>query len=218
MHNLNILVVENESLIALELTQVLQKFGCGIVRYATTAKKAYKIMEDKEINLIFMDINLNAELTGIELYQRFNRDILIIYLSAYNDDKTIEQAIQTNPLGYLIKPYKEDDLKALLLLAKHKIHRSSSIALGKGYSFDTKEERLYLNDSYINLGIKELKLLKLLIYARGNIIAFSTIEAEVWEDDFVSNTAVRTLIYRLRVKLEYKLITTVYKQGLKLEG
>jgi len=127
----------------------------------------------------------------------------------------------------LIKPYSSDELKALLLLAKYKIidhdsskptsDRNETVTLGEGYCFDEKKEKLYFNDIHINLGTKELKLLKLLIYHRGFIVEFETIENELWNDNTISTSAVRTLIYRLRGKMEYKFIETVYNQGLKLD-
>lgn len=228
MNNLNVLIVEDESLIALELTQLVSSFGCHLVKYATHPKKATKLMQEEKINLILMDINLKCDTTGIELYKSFQTDIPIIYMTAYNDEETIERAIQTNPLGYLIKPYKQDELKALLLLAKHKIIRYNTsksiinhtdiLTLGEGYFFDEKKEILYFKDVHINLGAKELNLLKLLIYNRGFIVDFKTIENELWNDNTVTASAVRTLIYRLRGKLEYKLIETVYNKGLKLNN
>ena len=224
MNNLNVLIVEDESLIALELMQLVSSFGCNLVKYATHPKKATKLMQEEKINLILMDINLKFDTTGIELYQSFQTDIPIIYITAYNDEETIEKAIQTNPLGYLIKPYRQDELKALLLLAKYKMmsHKKSIlknnhvVTLGEGYSFDKSREKLSFNDIQINLGSKELKLLKLLINARGYIVHFDTIEAELWDDNCLSASTMRTLIYRLRGKLEYKLIENVYNQGLKL--
>jgi len=226
MNNLNVLIVEDESLIALELMQLVSSFGCHRVKYATHPDKATKIMQEDDINLILMDINLKSKTTGIELYKSFYTQIPVIYITAYNDEKTIESAITTNPLGYLIKPYNHDELKALLLLAKYKImsqNQSKSIvnhndilSLGEGFYFDENKDILYYNNIHINLGTKELKLLKLLIYNRGYIVDFKTIENELWEENTVTGSAVRTLIYRLRGKLEYKVIETIYNQGLKI--
>ena len=58
---------------------------------------------------------------------------------------------------------------------------------------------------YIKLSPKEITLLKLLIEARGTVVLFSTIESEVWQDKVPSASSVRTLVYRLRGKLQYKL-------------
>ena len=224
MDKLKILIVEDESLIALDLAHTITSFGYNVVEYATTPDMARKYLQEKEINLILMDINLNAELTGIELYASLKINIPIIYLTAYKDEETISKAVETNPLGYLVKPLNEDELNALLKLSSYKIEtpilpkplNSSHIKLGEEYYFDQEEEKLFYKKIFINLGKKELELLKLLIAAKGNIISFETIENQIWQGDFVSDSSLRTLIYRLRGKLEYKLIETVFNHGIKL--
>lgn len=224
MHNFNILIVEDESLIALELADTITNLGYHVVEYATQPSMAKQYIQDYEVHLILMDINLETKITGIELYTSLACDIPVIYLTAYKDEETISRAIETNPLGYLIKPHKEDELKALLKLAYYKLHSKKEnikaypevLHLGDGYYFNFNEDKLYFNDLSINLGEKELQLLKLLIHAKESVVTFQTIEDELWSEKAVSDSTRRTLIYRLRAKLEYKLIETVFNQGLKL--
>ena len=209
MQNFNILIVEDESLIALELADTISKIGYHVVEFATHPTMAQQCIEENEIHLILMDINLEAELSGIELYKSLKCTIPVIYLTAYKDEETISRAIETNPLGYLIKPHKEDDLKALLKLAfyklqpkKEEIGLSSELQhLGSGYYFNFNENKLYFNNIYLNLGDKELQLLKLLIEAKGSVVTFQMIENELWREKPVSDSTMRTLIYRLRGKL-----------------
>jgi len=221
--NLRILIVENESLVALELTQTIKSFGYQDVDYATNGEMSQKLFKEKTFDLILMDINLNENRDGIGLYQALQTQIPVIYITAYKDEPTIQRAIATNPIGYLIKPHKEEELKALLLLAEHKIKtfhpphaQTHTIHLGEGYYFDTKEEKLFYGDCFVHLGKKELTLLKLLIHARGNPVSYYTIEQEIWGDKSVSNSTIRTLIYRLRGKLEHKLIGSESHYGIKL--
>jgi len=224
MYDISILIIEDESLIALALKKIILSFGYKTVRYATHPKKALTIMQENEINLILMDINLKSNITGIDLYKRFKTKIPVIYLTAYNDEDTIEKAIATNPIGYMIKPYKKDDLKALLLLSIYKLNHleytalpsNDLLALGEGYRFNTSNNKLYFDNIYIKLGKKEIKLIKLLIAAKGFIVDYSTIEYELWENGIVSDSAMRTLVYRLRGKLDYKLIESIPNQGLKI--
>ena len=225
MNNLNILIVEDESLVALELSNSIENHGFNVVDYVTTPKMAIELFQKEKIDLILMDINLGEDIDGIDLYKSFNTHIPIIYLTAYQDETTISKAIETDPLGYLIKPYNENELLALLKLTTYKIHNNiikmrkgdSLLNLGWGYLYNLQENKLYFNDMYIKLSPKETALLKLLIEARGEVVLFSTIENEVWQDKIPSPSSVRTLIYRLRGKLQYKLITTEPHQGVKLE-
>jgi len=217
MGSLNILVVENESLVALEIMQSIQEFGYMQVEYATTIDMAKDILAQNSINLILMDINLGKEIDGIDFYKSLDIDTPIIYLTAYKDEATISKAIKTNPLGYLIKPVNSDELNALLKLAQYKLStQNQKIELGDGYYFDKKEDRLFYNDKFIHLGAKELKLLKLLISARGNFVSYYTIEDEIWGSESISSSSLRTLIYRLRGKLNYKLIEVENSYGVKI--
>ena len=164
-----------------------------------------------------MDINLNDKITGIELYKKLNTQIPIIYSTAYRDDKTMSEAIATTPLGYLIKPINDDELKALLKLAEYKtISLNNIIRLDKEYLFNVNEDKLFYQNSYINLGKKELELLKLLLNANESTISFERIEDEIWKNRVVSSSAVRTLIYRLRGKLGHQFIETEFNYGIKL--
>lgn len=226
MQNLEILIVEDETLLAMELAESINHMGFHVVDYVTSCAMALEVVHTSKINLILMDINLGEELTGIELYKLFDTSVPVIYLSAYRDDETIAQAIETDPIGYLVKPYDEDDLKAVLKLALFKLrthtttsyrNESERIVLGDGYAFNMVDEKLFYNDTHITLGLKELQLLKLLIANRGNVVSFITIESEIWAGQDVSGSAVRTLIYRLRGKLEYKFIKSDYDYGIRLE-
>ncbi len=223
MEKLRILVVEDESLVALEITETIKSFGYSEVCYATNSEMAKSLLQERAFDLILMDINLNEERDGIELYQSLSLSTPIIYLTAYKDEVTIHRAVTTNPLGYLIKPHKEDELKALLLLAQYKIKTSTAqpissqdVDLGEGYSFDTQEQKLFYNNIFVHLGKKELQLLQLLISAKGNFVSYYTIEHEIWGSDEVSSSTIRTLIYRLRSKLEHKLIDNEAGYGIGL--
>jgi len=225
MENLKILIIENESLVALEMMQTIKSFGYSKVDYVTNSKMAMELLKKDNFDLILMDINLGEGIDGIELYQNLGIDTPIIYITAYKDDTTIQRAIQTNPIGYLVKPHNDSELKALLLLAKKKINNisqkeenSNIVSLGEGYYFNTNEDKLFYNDVFIHLGKKELLLLKLLINARGNVISYYTIEQEIWGSQSVSDSTIRTLIYRLRGKLEHKLIESATNYGIYLKN
>ena len=145
-----------------------------------------------------------------------------IYITAYSDELTIQRAIKTNPMGYILKPFRKDDIKSALLLTIYKLQNekieknSSFIKLNDGYFYDLKNETLYYNTKPIKLSIKERQLLTILVEAKGNIVSFSDLEYLLWPDAPVSNSSLRTLVYRLRTKLEYKCIETISSIGCKI--
>ncbi len=170
------------------------------------------------------DINLKSDIDGIDLYRSLNIKTPIVYVTAYQDESTISRAVQTDPIGYLIKPYNENELLALLKLATYKIEnkiinvKNSAllIDIGEGYFYNSDEDKLFFNELYIKLSSKEHALLKLLVEAKGDTVSFNTIENKIWEESVPSASSVRTLIYRLRGKLQYKLIKTELHQGIKI--
>ena len=224
MEDLIILVVEDEGLVALEIVQTLQSFGYSNLHYATSIKRAKELLEKHPINLLIMDINLKGEEDGITFYQQLTSPPPVIYLSAYKDDTTIERLIKTYPIGYLTKPYRNEELKAMLLLAKSYISKTIStqnekfIELGEGYTFDSVEKRLLYHNNPIHLGKKELQLLMLLISSRGTTVSYYTIEQEIWGSQPVSSSTLRTLIYRLRSKLHQNLIQSEANIGIFLSS
>lgn len=224
MNNLNILIVEDESLVALELSNTIKAQKYNVIDYVTTPQDAQEIFKKEKIDLIIMDINLASSIDGIDLYNSLHTTTPVIYATAYQDDDTISRAVKTNPLGYLIKPYNENELFALLKLATYKIENNilnlqkdaALLAIGEGYFYNTDEDRLFFNEMYIKLSPKETQLLKLLMEAKGEIVSFETIENEIWETP-PNASSLRTLIYRLRGKLEHKLITNELNYGIRLE-
>lgn len=136
MANEKILVVEDERIIAIDLQRRLEKFGYTVTAIASTGRQALECVDDQLPDIILMDIMLTGDLDGIEtaeiLKERF--EIPVIFLTAYSDEKTLERAKHVEPIGYILKPFKEKEL-----------YTSIDIALYK-YSVDRKlkwQERWY---------------------------------------------------------------------------
>ncbi|WP_373069998.1 response regulator [Sulfurimonas sp.] len=226
MGDLNILVVDDESLVAMELSNTVMSLGYNVIDYATNSKMTKSFLNKfPSINLIMMDINLNEEIDGIDLYKSISSEAAVIYVTAYKDDTNISRAIETDPLGYLVKPYDEAELSALLKLASYKLSkksikidpRTSLTEIGDGYYFDKNKDQLTYKQLPIKLTKKELQLLKLLLLSKDNKVSYETIENEIYDSEPVSSSAIRTLIYRLRCKLEHKFIENEFSYGIKLK-
>ena len=227
MKNFNILIIEDEALVALELKHSIEEMGFYVLDYATNSTMAKKILEEENIHLIIMDINLGEDRDGIELYESLDYTVPIIYLTAYKDEKTITRAIDTNPYGYLVKPYQKEELYALIKLVHFKVYEEN-ISLSKKtlseelcrldeeYRFDLKNNQLLYNGMNVHLTSKESQLLHLLIEHNGEALSFENIEEIIWENEPTSNNAIRTLIYRLRGKIKPKLIEKVFGYGIRL--
>jgi len=125
MKKKQILIVEDERIVADDIKMSLERLGYVVSSIAFSGKEATKKAEELHPDLVLMDIVLKGEMTGIEtagiIHSRF--DIPVVYLSAYADDKTLERAKITEPFGYILKPFEDRDLHSTIEMAlyKHKM-------------------------------------------------------------------------------------------------
>jgi PAS domain S-box-containing protein len=122
-----IMVVEDESIVAEHIRISLQNMGYSVISVVSSGAKAIKDAEDKNPDLVLMDIVLDGEMDGIEtakiIRSRFN--IPVVFLTAFSDEKILERAKITEPFGYVIKPFNDTDLRINIEIAlyKHKMEK-----------------------------------------------------------------------------------------------
>jgi len=123
--SVKILVVEDERILAMSLKKKLEKLGFTVTGTASTGEEAIENTNNNPPDLVLMDIVLRGEIDGIEAAKQIINlhNIPIIYLTAYADDETIKRAVKTFPYGYIMKPYKDREIKANIEMALHK-HRA----------------------------------------------------------------------------------------------
>ncbi len=116
MKPINILIVEDELILAKDLARKLQRCGYEVVGIVDSGIKALAKVAETPPDLILMDIVLKGNLDGIATSQKIqaNHQIPIIYLSSYSDRSTLKQARETHPKGYVVKPYNLQDVKATI--------------------------------------------------------------------------------------------------------
>ncbi len=119
MESKNILIAEDESIIALELTETLSNLGYNVSETVNAGEKALEKVKVDPPDLVLMDIRLKGEMDGIETAAKIRSeyDIPIVFLTAYLDDERLSKAKLTMPFGYLLKPVKERELKVTIEMA-----------------------------------------------------------------------------------------------------
>jgi len=127
MSQAQILVVEDESIVANDIRRRLTNLGYAVVDMAASAQEAIEKAEERHPDLVLMDIVLKGPMDGVEAaeYIRAHFDIPIVYLTAYADDRTLQRAKITEPFGYILKPFEERDLHISIQMAlyKHQMER-----------------------------------------------------------------------------------------------
>jgi len=123
----NILIVEDERIIAEDIRRSLENLGYSVLSIVSSGEKAIDEANEKSPDLVLMDIVLKGKMDGIDtagkIRSRFN--IPVVYLTAYSDDIILERAKITEPFGYIIKPFNERELHINIEIAlyKHKIEK-----------------------------------------------------------------------------------------------
>jgi len=116
-----ILIVEDEFIVANDLSLMLRKAGydsCGI---APSVARALELIAEQQPDWVLIDIFLQGERTGIDLgIQLSNMDIPFIYISANTNQSILQAAKATLPYGFLVKPFREKDLLVMLDIAQYR--------------------------------------------------------------------------------------------------
>jgi len=125
-----ILIVEDDSIIAVTIEGRLKEFGYRVVGRVATGAEAIKKALELEPDLVLMDIHLKGPIDGIEAAETIYgiHNIPVVYLTAFSDEATLERANKTSPFGYIVKPFNDSTLKTTLRLAilKHITEKKDS--------------------------------------------------------------------------------------------
>ncbi len=122
MDRVRILIAEDELIVARDTENMLLSFGHDVPGIAATAEEAIALAGELSPDLILMDIRLKGDASGIEAAKRI-RDLYglpVVFVSAHADETTLEQAKIAEPVGYLLKPYEEKDLRMMIEMAVFK--------------------------------------------------------------------------------------------------
>ena len=116
---IEILVVEDEYILAMNLKESLESFGYLVQDITDSAETAIEKATQLRPTLILMDIRLRGKMDGIQAAEQiWNRlKIPIIYLTGHSDKSTVERAKLTFPFGYILKPVREQELYAAIQTA-----------------------------------------------------------------------------------------------------
>ncbi len=149
---LRILIVEDETIVALDLKERIRALGyepCGI---ADTPAKAQDLALARQPALILMDIMLKGNGDGIEAAAsiRALMDVPVVYVTAFSDEETLARVKATSPYGYIVKPYHERELRISieLALAKHESERELLRAKRAAEESDRAKTRFLSNLSH----------------------------------------------------------------------
>lgn len=126
----------------------LEQLNHELIEVLDSPNGVMTIIHATQPDLILMDIDLGAEIDGIELTKKINEkfNIPTIYLTSHEDDETFQEAKETKPHAYLIKPYKKEELQRCIelsiLLEQEGNHKSTFSTQPKNHIFIRSDNRL----------------------------------------------------------------------------
>ena len=174
-----ILIVEDELIIAEDVRNMLTKMNYEVVGNAMDYDEALSILNDARPDLILLDVNLNSKRDGIDLANTINETCKIpfIYTTSYSDASTLERAKATNPINYLVKPFKQEQLFSAIEIALHKLSepgKPEEEPADSGAFFI--KDALFIKDKfkYTKLNINDILWIK----SDGNYLEIKTVHKD----------------------------------------
>ncbi len=118
----SILIVEDENIVALDITSRAESLGYMVAAVVRSGERAIEKVDEAHPDLVLMDIRLQGALGGIQAAEhiRARYDLPVIYVTAYADEETLRRAKVTEPYGYILKPFEARELHSAIEMALYK--------------------------------------------------------------------------------------------------
>lgn len=122
MANINILIIEDEIIIALDIESKLKKLGYDIAGIFANSEKVIDYLSFHTPDLVLCDITIKGDKDGIEIAQLITaiKPIPFIFLTSHADRHTLQRAKQVMPYAYIVKPFDEKDLLSAIEISFYK--------------------------------------------------------------------------------------------------
>ena len=188
MYTINVLIVEDDPIIAEDIKEILTNTDYSVVGLAYSKEEAIDLLQSSQPDLALLDINLNGSNEGFEIAQYINahHKIPFLYLTSYSGKEYVEEAKHTMPMGYILKPFRDGEL-----------YSSIEVAL---FNFSKFILPIELSKEIINSKIKfpltdrEFEILKDLYEGKTN--------QQLADKNFVSVNTIKTHLKNIYEKLE----------------
>lgn len=213
-----ILVVEDEVKARESMINILSERFSKVIG-AQNGDEGLKKFKKFKPDLVITDIAMPI-MDGLDMAREIKEisdDVPIVVLSAYSEKERLLRSIDIGIDKYLIKPVDIEELfKVLDYLIGEKIEANMLVKISEEYQFNKTKRTLIYSGGEIVLTKKELAFISLLLKQPGALVLHEDIKKNVWIGEYVSDTAVRTFIKRVRDKVGEDFIKNVPSLGYKI--
>lgn len=225
MLGIRVVIVEDESLTVRFVKGVLEKMGCTVMGSYDNGADAIDAVKRGRPDLILMDINIKGPMDGIQTTREIAgiATIPIVFITAYNDTETLDEVFELLPHGFVSKPFTDKELEVAVRLAylhfatkqeKSSASKESSIIkLGENVCYDLERSIVMKEKHPVQLGSLHSRLLQILAQQHDRTVGYTQLLYEIWPDEEMSESSLRTLVYGLRKVCPGLNIVTQSKKG-----
>ena len=194
-----VLIVEDEFITFNTLQLMLQKSGYTVCGHAFSVAEALTLLVAQTPDMVLLDIYLQGEQTGIDLARQLDQqNIPFVFISAYANASLIEEAKATRPYGYLVKPFREQDVLITLEIANYRHLNNREIALQKEQNL-----LLRLGQEYAPFQTK-VSLFTTLYNELRSVLPLDDVVLTLWPEELKKNT---WLLWDKQLAVPYKELT-----------
>ena len=152
MNKTKILIVEDEYIIAQDIKRSLLSENYTVVGIAASGTEAFDLIEEKKPDLILMDIMLQDDINGLVIANKVDKEykIPVIFLTGFANDSILQEAINSNPFGYILKPFEDRELHAAIKMALYKSAMERKLRESKEFLWhviDSVPDYIFVKDS-----------------------------------------------------------------------
>jgi len=226
-----VLIIEDEAITQRYLKDILGQYNLECVDCYDNAKEALAHIKTTNYEMILMDINIKGSMDGIQLSREIlrTRNIPIIFITAHSDSETFQEVLELTPYGFIAKPFSSQDVEMALQLAhkrfqalKDKIEieeieeNIEMVDISKDFVYSKEEKILFHEDTPVQLNAKQTILIDILCKNINNSVDYDTLTLAIWENEYIADSALRTLVYSIRKMMPELPILSHSKVGYSL--
>jgi DNA-binding response OmpR family regulator len=226
----HIVIVEDEVITQRYLHDILSQHDVTVSACFSNAKDTLERIQNIECDMILMDINILGPMDGIQLAKKIlnERHVPIVFITAHNDDETLDELLELAPYGFIAKPFSAKDVVINIQIAYKRyltfVQVSSEtqkeafndVTINERYRYSRELSQLFDGEDVVKLNQKQTVLVEILVENINHTVCADILESRVWGNSKIADSALRTLVYTLRKSLPDLPIVSYSKMGYML--
>jgi len=227
----SVVIVEDEVITQRYMQDIFAQHDITVSACFDNAKDTLAHIKYLKCDMILMDINIKGPVDGIQLSKQLlaQHNVPIVFITAHNDDATVEELLELAPYGLVGKPFSSKELIIALKIAYKRyqthtqIQHSTSQAdafmlqIDKKYRYNKDKSELFAYNDVVKLNQKQTMLIQILSENASHIVHYDIIINKVWGSEPIADSALRTLVYSVRKLLPDFPIVSHSKMGYTLD-